>query len=162
REPPARPRVSKTRATAPRSGAMSRRQLRVLVVDDSPLNRDEMVISVRNTGDAEVVGVAADGSEALRMATQLRPDVITLDLEMPKMDGFSFLRVIPSVWQCPVIVISGCNADKAVFRALELGAVDFVSKPQTSVERRNLLGNVLREKLDVVRALTPGVWSRPP
>jgi two-component system chemotaxis response regulator CheB len=141
---------------------MTRRQLRVLVVDDSPLNRDEMVISVQNAGDAEVVGVAADGSEALRMATQLRPDVITLDLEMPKMDGFSFLRVIQSVWACPVIVISGSNTDKSVFRALELGAVDFVSKPQTSVERRNLLGSVLREKLDVVRALSPGIWSKPP
>ena len=141
---------------------MTRRQLRVLVVDDSPLNRDEMVISVQNAGDAEVVGVAADGSEALRMATQLHPDVITLDLEMPKMDGFSFLRVIQSVWACPVIVISGSNTDKSVFRALELGAVDFVSKPQTSVERRNLLGSVLREKLDMVRALSPGVWSKPP
>jgi chemotaxis response regulator CheB len=54
-----------------------------------------------------------------------------------------------------VIVISSLNADKSVFRALELGAVDFVSKPQTSAERRNLLGNVLKEKLDVVRALTP-------
>jgi two-component system chemotaxis response regulator CheB len=141
---------------------MTRRQLRVLVVDDSPLNRNEMVISVQNAGDAEVVGMAADGSEALRMATQLHPDVITLDLEMPKMDGFSFLRVIQSVWACPVIVISGSNTDKSVFRALELGAVDFVSKPQTSMERRNLLGSVLREKLDVVRALSPGVWSKPP
>jgi two-component system chemotaxis response regulator CheB len=141
---------------------MSRRQLRVLIVDDSPLNRNEMVISVQNAGDAEVVGMAADGSEALRMATQLHPDVITLDLEMPKMDGFSFLRVIQSVWACPVIVISGSNTDKSVFRALELGAVDFVSKPQTSAERRNLLGSVLREKLDVVRALSPGVWSKPP
>jgi two-component system chemotaxis response regulator CheB len=141
---------------------MTRRQLRVLIVDDSPLNRNEMLISVQNAGDAEVVGMAADGSEALRMATQLKPDVITLDLEMPKMDGFSFLRVIQSVWACPVIVISSLNADKSVFRALELGAVDFVSKPQTSAERRNLLGSVLREKLEVVRALTPGVWSKPP
>jgi len=141
---------------------MSRRQLRVLVVDDSALNRNEMVISVQNAGDAEVVGMAADGSEALRMATELHPDVITLDLEMPKMDGFSFLRVIQSVWACPVIVISGSNTDRSVFRALELGAVDFVSKPQTSMERRNLLGGVLREKLDMVRALSPGVWTRPP
>jgi two-component system, chemotaxis family, protein-glutamate methylesterase/glutaminase len=138
------------------------RLLRVLVVDDSALNRDEMVLCLQAAGDAEVVGMAVDGSEALRMASQLRPDVITLDLEMPKMDGFSFLRVIQSVWPCPVIVISGSNADKNVFRALELGAVDFVSKPQTSVERRTLLGSVLREKLDVVRALTPGVWSKPP
>jgi len=140
---------------------MSRRVLRVLVVDDSALNRDEMVMALQNAGDIEVVGTAVDGSDALRLAPQLRPDVITLDLEMPKMDGFSFLRVIQGVWQCPVIVISGAAADKNVFRALELGAVDFVAKAQTSAERRTVLANLWREKLDMVRALTPGIWARP-
>ena len=141
---------------------MSKRVLRVMVVDDSALNRDEMVMALQNAGDIEVVGTAVDGSDALRLAPQLRPDVITLDLEMPKMDGFSFLRVIQSVWPCPVIVISSAAADKNVFRALELGAVDFVAKAQTSSMRRSALGNLLREKLDMVRALTPGVWTRPP
>jgi two-component system chemotaxis response regulator CheB len=141
---------------------MSRRVLRVLVVDDSPLNRDEMVSSLEGVGDAEVVGMAANGSEALKLAPKLEPDLITLDLEMPKMDGFSFLRIVPNVWTCPVIVISGNSADKNVFRALELGAVDFVAKPQTRAERLSVLPNVLREKLEAVRALTPGVWSRPP
>jgi two-component system, chemotaxis family, protein-glutamate methylesterase/glutaminase len=141
---------------------VSRRVLRVLVVDDSALNRDEMVSSLNSAGDAEVVGMAANGSEALRMAPSLRPDLITLDLEMPKMDGFSFLRIVQSVWTCPVIVISGNSADKNVFRALELGAVDFVAKPQTRAERLSVLPNVLREKLEAVRALSPGVWSRPP
>jgi two-component system chemotaxis response regulator CheB len=139
-----------------------RRVLRVLVVDDSPLNRDEMVSSLTNAGDTEVVGMAGNGSEALRMATALKPDVITLDLEMPKMDGFSFLRIVQSVWTCPVIVISSYSADKNVFRALELGAVDFVAKPTTSAERLSVLPAVLREKLEAVRALTPGVWTRPP
>src|SRR5262245_16439949 len=137
---------------------MSRRVLRVLVVDDSPLNRDEMVSSLTSAGDAEVVGMAANGSEALRMATSLKPDVITLDLGMPKMDGFSFLRIVQSVWTCPVIVISSCSADKNVFRALELGAIDFVAKPQTSAERLSVLPVVLKEKLEAVRALTPGIW----
>jgi two-component system chemotaxis response regulator CheB len=141
---------------------LSRRVLRVLVVDDSPLNRDEMVSSLTNAGDAEVVGMAGNGSEALKLAPSLKPDLITLDLEMPKMDGFSFLRIVPSVWPCPVIVISGMSADKNVFRALELGAVDFVAKPQTSAERLSVLPNILREKLEAVRALTPGIWSRPP
>jgi two-component system chemotaxis response regulator CheB len=141
---------------------VSRRVLRVLVVDDSPLNRDEMVSSLNSAGDAEVVGMAGNGSEALKMAPSLKPDLITLDLEMPKMDGFSFLRIVQSVWTCPVIVISGNSADKNVFRALELGAVDFVAKPQTRAERLSVLPNVLREKLEAVRALSPGVWSRPP
>jgi two-component system chemotaxis response regulator CheB len=139
---------------------LSQRVLRVLVVDDSPLNRDEMVSSLANAGGAEVVGMAGNGSEALKLAPTLKPDLITLDLEMPKMDGFSFLRIVQSVWPCPVLVISGNSADKNVFRALELGAVDFVAKPQTSAERLSVLPNVLREKLEVVRALTPGVWSR--
>jgi two-component system chemotaxis response regulator CheB len=141
---------------------MSKRVLRVLVVDDSPLNRDEMVSSLANAGDTEVIGMARNGSEALKMAPTLKPDLITLDLEMPKMDGFSFLRIVQSVWACPVIVISSCSADKNVFRALELGAVDFVAKPQTSAERLSVLPVILKEKLDAVRALTPGVWSRPP
>ncbi len=139
---------------------MTRRVLRVLVVDDSPLNRDEMVSSLTSAGDTEIVGLAQNGSEALRMAPLLKPDLITLDLEMPKMDGFSFLRIVQSVWACPVIVISGCSADKNVFRALELGAVDFVAKPQTSAERLSVLPAILREKLEAVRALTPGIWSR--
>src|SRR5688572_6106275 len=141
---------------------MSKRVLRVLVVDDSPLNRDEMVSSLANAGDTEIVGMARNGSEALKMAPNLKPDLITLDLEMPKMDGFSFLRIVQSVWTCPVLVISGNSADKNVFRALELGAVDFVAKPQTRAERLSVLPNVLREKLEAVRALSPGVWSRPP
>ena len=141
---------------------MSDRTLRVLVVDDSPLNRDEMAESLAVTGDAEVVGMANNGSEALGLLPSLRPDVITLDLEMPKMDGFSFLRIVQSVWVCPVIVISGASADKNVFRALELGAVDFVAKPSTRAERLSMLPNVLKEKLAAVRSLTPGVWSRPP
>jgi len=141
---------------------VSKRVLRVLVVDDSPLNRDEMVSSLSSAGDAEVVGMASNGSEALERARSLKPDVITLDLEMPKMDGFSFLRIVQSVWTCPVIVISGNAKDKNVFRALELGAVDFVAKPQTRSERLSVLPNVLKEKLEAVRALTPGVWSRPP
>jgi two-component system, chemotaxis family, protein-glutamate methylesterase/glutaminase len=141
---------------------MNRRVLRVLVVDDSPLNRDEMVSSLTAAGDTEIVGMASNGSEALKMAPSLRPDLITLDLEMPKMDGFSFLRIVQSVWVCPVIVISGNSADKNVFRALELGAVDFVAKPQTRAERLSVLPVVLKEKLEAVRALTPGVWSRPP
>lgn len=141
---------------------MSRRVLRVLVVDDSPLNRDEMVSALMSAGDAEIVGMASNGSEALARARSLEPDVITLDLEMPKMDGFSFLRIVQSVWTCPVIVISGNAADKNVFRALELGAVDFVAKPQTRAERLSVLPVVLKEKLEAVRALTPGVWSRPP
>ncbi len=138
---------------------MSSERMRVLVVDDSPLNRSEIVLCLAGS-EFDVVGTAGDGSQALRMARDLRPDAITLDLEMPKMDGFSFLRLIPEVWACPVIVISSNSDNRQVFRALELGAIDFVPKPDTSAQRIELMRSVLLEKLGVVRALTPNVWAQ--
>jgi two-component system chemotaxis response regulator CheB len=78
-----------------------------------------------------VVGYAINGEEGLRKAMDLRPDLITLDLEMPGMDGFTLLRIIMSACPTPVIVVSSHSEDERVFKALELGAVDFVAKPGT-------------------------------
>lgn len=133
---------------------------RILVVDDSALNRSEIVACLQSCPGFEVVGTAADGSEALRLARDLKPDAITLDLEMPKLDGFAFLRLIPDVWACPVIVISSNSGSRQVFRALELGAIDFVVKPETHAERVSVLRSVLLDKLAIVRALSPNAWSR--
>jgi two-component system chemotaxis response regulator CheB len=104
--------------------------LRVLVVDDSAQSRKNIAELLVESGEVEVVGRAADGEEALRLASQLRPDVITLDLEMPKMDGFTFLRILMARQPTPVIVVSSHSAKEQVFRALELGALDFVAKPE--------------------------------
>jgi len=106
-----------------------RRRVRVLVVDDSVLNRRAITTRLQATGEIEVVARAADGAEALKLAHDTRPDVITLDLEMPKMDGFSFLRLLMASRPTPVIVVSSYSQKENVFRALELGAVDFVAKP---------------------------------
>src|SRR4030095_13434079 len=103
--------------------------LRVLVVDDSAFNRRSISEMLSSTQDIEVIGKAADGEEALRLVTQLKPDVITLDLEMPKMDGFTFLRILMGRNPIPVIVISSYSQKENVFKALELGALDFVAKP---------------------------------
>src|SRR5262249_40440600 len=73
---------------------------------------------------------AADGEEALRLLSALRPDAITLDLEMPRMDGFTFLRILMTKMPTPVIVVSSYSQKENVFRALELGALDFVAKPE--------------------------------
>jgi two-component system chemotaxis response regulator CheB len=108
------------------------RRLRVLVVDDSAYNRQAITQSFVASGEIDVVGMAADGNEALRMVYELRPDVIALDLEMPRMDGFSFLRVLMGSRPTPVIVVSSYSGKENVFRALELGAVDFVAKPESS------------------------------
>lgn len=105
-------------------------KVRVLVVDDSPVNRRAITGHLQASGEVEVVARAADGNEALKFAYDLRPDVITLDLEMPKMDGFSFLRLLMASRPTPVIVVSSYAQKENVFRALELGAVDFVAKPE--------------------------------
>jgi two-component system chemotaxis response regulator CheB len=75
------------------------------------------------------VARAADGDEALRAVYEHKPDVITLDLEMPKMDGFTFLRILMSKHPTPVLVVSGHSSKDRVFKALELGALDVIAKP---------------------------------
>ena len=104
-------------------------QLRVLVVDDSVFNRRSISDILATGPGIEVVGKAADGEEALRLVSALKPDAITLDLEMPRMDGFTFLRILMTKMPTPVIVVSSYSQKENVFKALELGALDFVAKP---------------------------------
>jgi two-component system chemotaxis response regulator CheB len=103
--------------------------IRVLVIDDSAFSRRMIVRMLEKSPLIEVVGWARDGEEALHKALELPLDLITLDLEMPRMDGFTFLRLIMSRKPTPVMVISGRGGDQDVFKALDLGAVDFVAKP---------------------------------
>src|SRR5207253_10748371 len=99
---------------------------------------------------------AADGEEALRLVTALRPDVITLDLEMPRMDGFTFLRILMSKQPTPVIVVSSYTQKENVFKALELGALDFVAKPdrQIAPDAADVREQILQKVL-LVRSLRP-------
>jgi two-component system chemotaxis response regulator CheB len=130
--------------------------IRVLVVDDSAYNRRNIADIFAASPEVEVVGKAVDGEEALRLATTLRPDVITLDLEMPKMDGFTFLRILMSKQPTPVIVVSSYSQKENVFKALELGALDFVAKPdrQISPEAHEVRQQILSKVL-MVRNLRP-------
>jgi two-component system chemotaxis response regulator CheB len=135
-----------------------------LVVDDSAFNRRNIGDILAQSPDVEVVGKAGDGEEALRLATTLRPDAITLDLEMPRMDGFTFLRILMSRQPTPVIVISSYSQKENVFKALELGAVDFVAKPdrQVSPDAHELKEQIV-SKLQMVKALRPAAQRlRPP
>ena len=104
--------------------------LRVLVVDDSVFNRRSIGEILAQSPEIEVVGKAADGEEALRLVSSLKPDCITLDLEMPRMDGFTFLRILMTKMPTPVVVVSSYSQKENVFKALELGALDFVAKPE--------------------------------
>ena len=128
--------------------------LRVLVVDDSAYNRKTLTDMIESDPGIIVVGRAIDGREALQAVFDLEPDVITLDLEMPKMDGFSFLRLLMARKPTPVIVISSHSAHSTVFRALELGAMDFLAKPgrQIGPELRGIQGELIR-KIRLVRRL---------
>jgi two-component system chemotaxis response regulator CheB len=104
--------------------------IRVLVIDDSAFSRQAITRMLGTSPLVEVVGVARDGEEALRKTFELEPDLITLDLEMPRMDGFTFLRIVMSKRPTPVMVISGRAGEEDVFKALDLGAVDFIAKPK--------------------------------
>ena len=131
-------------------------ELRVLVVDDSAYNRRTISELLESMNGVHVVGKAADGDQALQIAADVRPNLITLDLEMPRMDGFTFLRLLMARSPTPVIVISGYSAKENVFRALELGALDFVSKPtRTVTSDLAAIRKELQEKVELVRHLSP-------
>ena len=128
-----------------------RRLIRVLVIDDSAFSRQAITRMLETSPLVEVVGMARDGEEALRKAFELEPDLITLDLEMPRMDGFTFLRLVMAKRPTPVLVISGRSGDEDVFKALELGAVDFIAKP--TPRATPVLGTIEQELIRKVHAI---------
>ena len=132
-------------------------KLRVLVVDDSAFNRRSLSEILSSDPEVEVVGKAGDGDEALRLVTLLRPDAITLDLEMPRMDGFTFLRILMSVSPMPVIIVSSYSQKENVFKALDLGALDFIAKPDRFADSElNRIRAELLQKIRVARNMRPG------
>jgi two-component system chemotaxis response regulator CheB len=125
--------------------------MRLLLVDDSALSLGELQRVLESSSDFEVVGHARDGEQALREVMTLRPDAIVLDLQMPRMDGYTFLRLLMARRPTPVIVLSSNSRRSDVFKTLELGALDFVAKPE-----RGGLESVREEllaKCGVIRAL---------
>ena len=107
--------------------------IRVVVIDDSAYNRQTISAMIESQPGMRVVGRAGDGEEGLKLVFQHEPHIITLDLEMPRMDGFTFLRILMARRPTPVIVISGLGSKENVFKALELGALDFVVKPSRQI-----------------------------
>jgi two-component system, chemotaxis family, protein-glutamate methylesterase/glutaminase len=127
------------------------RKIRVVVIDDSAYNRRTITKMLESLENVQVIGYAADGEEGIRKIIDLKPDLVTLDLEMPRMDGFTLLRIIMNSCPLPVIVISSKSEDERVFKALELGAVDFIAKPtgRISDELLKIAGD-LQEKVRTV------------
>jgi two-component system chemotaxis response regulator CheB len=106
------------------------------------------------------VDVANDGADALRMVEANPPDFITLDLEMPRLDGFEFLQLLMDRHPLPVVVLSGLSAKENIFRALELGALDFLEKPRGTDAPLESLQRQLIEKVRVVQQLSPLALQR--
>ncbi|MDH5203183.1 MAG: response regulator, partial [Nitrospirota bacterium] len=122
-------------------------KVKVLVVDDSAYSRQTIKKMLETDKDIEVVGIASDGIDATAKTIRLTPDLITLDLEMPEMDGFSFLRWVMKDRPMPVIIVSSYSDSKTVFKALEFGAADFIAKPtkRASEEFKNIEKDLLRK-----------------
>ncbi|MBI5076373.1 MAG: chemotaxis response regulator protein-glutamate methylesterase [Nitrospirae bacterium] len=120
---------------------------KVLIVDDSAYTRQTMKKILEEEPALEVVGIATDGIDAMAKTLRLQPDIITLDFEMPGMDGFSFLRWLMRERPTPVIMVTSHADSKTVFKALELGAVDFIAKPtrRASVELETIERDLLKK-----------------
>jgi len=152
------------------------KKIRVIVVDDSALVRGLLTEIINRQSDMECIGAANDPLIAREMIRERNPDVITLDIEMPKMDGLDFLERLMRLRPMPVVMISTLTERGAevTIRALELGAVDFVSKPRLGLaEGISELAGQIVEKIRVaagahIRRLTPtttptaGVGTTPP
>jgi two-component system chemotaxis response regulator CheB len=108
-----------------------RKKTRVLIVDDSAFARLTIARFLESDPELEVAGIARDGVDALEKITEVKPDVITLDVEMPRMDGLTALERIMAECPTPVVMLSALTAEGAdvTIRALEIGAVDFFLKP---------------------------------
>lgn len=111
-------------------------KIKVLIVDDSALIRSVMREIISSQPDMEVVGVAPDPIIARDLIRRTNPDVLTLDVEMPKMDGLDFLEKLMRLRPMPVVMVSSLTerGSEITMRALELGAVDFVTKPKISIQ----------------------------
>ena len=134
--------------------------VKVLVVDDSAFMRFTISKHLNEFPGITVLGVAKDGQEALELIPKLKPDVVTLDVEMPHLDGLSTLQEIMSRHPLPVIMLSSLTSEGTLetVRALTLGAVDFVAKPDNKANMASILEDVGNK---VLRAAKAKVWKTP-
>ena len=137
---------------------MGSKTVRVLIVDDSPLVRDLIARGLSAYPGIEVVGLAGDPYEARDKIVKLNPDVVTLDVQMPRMDGVEFLRKLMPQYPVPVVMVSSFTRDEGstTLAALEAGAVDFVVKP-TSGGPSGLPGMISELAEKIVAASTVNV-----
>jgi two-component system, chemotaxis family, protein-glutamate methylesterase/glutaminase len=128
------------------------KRIKVLIIDDSALTRSILRQIIESDDDLEVVATAADPLIAAKRIQLIQPDVITLDLEMPRMDGLTFLRKLNASSPTPVIIISGNSpkSSKAAIEALDLGAIEIIDKPDISTPEK--LADVAYEICTAIKA----------
>ncbi len=154
-------------------GAKVMKRLRVLVVDDSAFMRKIISNLINEAPGLEAVGTARDGQDALAKVREFKPDVITLDVEMPRMDGLTFLKRLMADHPIPVVMLSSLTQKNAqtTIQALSLGAVDFVAKPSGTISLDiRKVGDELVRKLKAAAKVntdnllqgTAGQGRRPP
>ncbi|MBP6394308.1 MAG: chemotaxis response regulator protein-glutamate methylesterase [Giesbergeria sp.] len=138
------------------------KKIRVIVVDDSALVRSLLAEIINRQSDMECIGTANDPLIAREMIRELNPDVITLDVEMPRMDGIDFLGRLMRLRPMPVVMISTLTERGAevTMKALELGAVDFVSKPRVGLA--NGLNELATQIVDKIRVAAVAQVRRAP
>jgi len=122
------------------------RLVQVLVTDDSPLFREMLLGVIGAEPGYRVVGVAGNGEEAARLTRALRPDVVTMDLQMPDADGFAGIARIMAETPTPILVLTSVPAEAVTFKALSLGALDILEKPPPGTEL-SAYGQTLRSRL---------------
>jgi two-component system chemotaxis response regulator CheB len=122
-------------------------KIRVLIVDDSRLLRQIISDALAQAPDVEIVGEASNGRDGLRLAGELKPDVVTLDVHMPQMDGIAMLDAIMAERTVPVIMVSALTQHGAevTFDALSRGALDYVAKPEGAEARREFFDELVRK-----------------
>ena len=127
-------------------------RIRVLVADDSALMRQTLKRIIAASADLDLVGLARDGEDAVAKARELRPDVVSMDINMPKLDGITALQMILQEKICPVVMVSSLTQQgtATTFECLELGAFDFVGKPDGTVS--NNMGVVADELISKLKA----------
>ena len=130
---------------------MAAEEIRVLVVDDSAVIRSLVSDSIGATPGMKVVGAAGDGRQALEMLDSARPDVITLDIQMPNMDGLATLDAILARCSIPVIMVSSLTklGAEITLDALDRGAVDYLAKPDYGAKTRAALQDELPRKIRI-------------
>lgn len=140
-------------------GSSIKRKIKVLVVDDSLVFRETIAKGIAQDAAIEVVATASDPYAARDRIVEFEPDVMTLDVEMPKMNGIEFLRRLMPQYPIPVVVVSAVSNN--VFDALDAGAVDFVTKPNLASHKGfEFLINELIIKIKIASTARVGHWKR--